>query len=123
MNDGCGWSCLALCRQPREPMTTRHKIFWYHTLVSGDAPDERLLEAALAGAPGARRELAARLLDVIQREVAAVLRRCAASQARDPRQEVRDLVQEVLVSLFEHDCRELRRWIRRVGARSIASCG
>jgi RNA polymerase sigma factor (sigma-70 family) len=78
--------------------------------VSGDAPDERLLEAALAGVAEARRELASRLLDVIQREVAAVLRRCAASQARDPRQELRDLVQEVLVGLFEHDCRELRRW-------------
>lgn len=84
--------------------------FWYHTPVSRDAPDERLLEAALAGAAQARRELASRLLGVIQREVASVLRRCAASHARDPRQEVRDLVQEVLVSLFEHDCRELRRW-------------
>jgi RNA polymerase sigma-70 factor (ECF subfamily) len=49
-------------------------------------------------------------LDVIQRELAFVLRRAVASQARDPRQELRDLVQEVLVSLFEHDCRELRRW-------------
>jgi RNA polymerase sigma factor (sigma-70 family) len=73
-------------------------------------PDQQLVQAALAGRAGARRELATRLLDVIQREIAAVLRRLATSQARDPRQEVRDLVQEVLVSLFEHDCRELRRW-------------
>jgi RNA polymerase sigma factor (sigma-70 family) len=72
--------------------------------------DQQLLEAALAGRAGARRELAARLLDVIQREISAVLRRAAPSQARDPRQEVRDLVQEVVVALFEHDCRELRRW-------------
>lgn len=72
--------------------------------------DQQLVEAALAGGSGERRALASRLLDVIQREVAAVLRRWASSQARDPRQEVRDLVQEVLISLFEHDCRELRRW-------------
>jgi RNA polymerase sigma factor (sigma-70 family) len=78
--------------------------------MSGHSPDERLVEAALAGAAGARRELAARLLDVIQREVAAVLRRCAAGHGRDARQDVKDLVQEVLVSLFEQDCRELRRW-------------
>lgn len=78
--------------------------------MSAHESDQQLVEAALAGRAGARRELAARLLDVIQREIAAVLRRLASSQARDPRQEVRDLVQEVLVSLFEHDCRELRRW-------------
>jgi RNA polymerase sigma factor (sigma-70 family) len=78
--------------------------------MSAHESDQQLVEAALAGRAGARRELASRLLDVIQREIAGVLRRLAASQARDPRQEVRDLVQEVLVSLFEHDCRELRRW-------------
>lgn len=78
--------------------------------MSIDSPDPQLIEAALAGRAGARRELASRLLTVIQRELAALLRRSAASQARDPRQELRDLVQEVLVSLFEHDGRELRRW-------------
>lgn len=78
--------------------------------MSGSSQDERLVEAALAGVAGARRELASRLLDVVQREVALVLRRAVVSQARDPRQEVRDLVQDVLVSLFEHDGRELRRW-------------
>jgi RNA polymerase sigma factor (sigma-70 family) len=78
--------------------------------VSSSSEDERLVEAALAGLSGARRELASRLLEVIQREIAFVLRRAVGSQGRDPRQEVRDLVQEVLVSLFDHDCRELRRW-------------
>jgi len=78
--------------------------------VTDPSPDERLVEAALAGQALARRELAARLLDVIAREVSSVLRRSAAAQGRDARQELRDLVQEVLVSLFEHDCRELRRW-------------
>ncbi len=88
--------------------------------MSGPSHDERLVEAALAGRGGARRELASRLLDVVQREVAMVLRRSAVRQGRDPRQEVRDLVQEVLVSLFEHDCRELRRWDPRRG-RSLDS--
>jgi len=78
--------------------------------VSSSSQDERLVAAALAGLAGARRELASRLLDVIQREIAFVLRRAVGSQGRDPRQELRDLVQEVLVSLFDHDCRELRRW-------------
>jgi RNA polymerase sigma factor (sigma-70 family) len=81
-----------------------------NTGVSGLSQDERLVQAALRGATGAQRELAGRLLGVIQREVAAVLRRWAGGTGRDPRQEVRDMVQEVLVSLFEHDCRELRRW-------------
>ena len=78
--------------------------------MSGSSQDERLVESALAGLAGARRELAGRLLDVVQREVAFVLRRAVVGQGRDPRQEVRDLVQEVLVSLFENDGRELRRW-------------
>jgi RNA polymerase sigma factor (sigma-70 family) len=78
--------------------------------VSGLSPDERLLQDALSGAAGARRELAGRLMDAIQREVGFVLGRWSAGQSRDPRQELRDLVQEVLLSLFEHDCRELRRW-------------
>ncbi|PRQ09754.1 sigma-70 family RNA polymerase sigma factor [Enhygromyxa salina] len=86
------------------------KWFWYQALVSSSADDERLVQAALAGAPAARRELAARLLDTIQREVSFVLRRRASAQHRDPRQEVRDLVQDVLISLFERDGHELRRW-------------
>lgn len=78
--------------------------------MTDPSDDERLVAAALAGQAVARRQLGARLLDVIAREITHVLRRSAAAQGRDARQEVRDLVQEVLVSLFEHDGRELRRW-------------
>ncbi|KIG18419.1 hypothetical protein DB30_00704 [Enhygromyxa salina] len=78
--------------------------------MSSSPDDERLVQAALAGNAVARRELAGRLLDTIQREVSFVLRRLAPAQQRDPRQEVRDLVQDVLISLFERDGHELRRW-------------
>lgn len=54
--------------------------------------------------------LADGLLDSLQREVAISLARNVGASGRDPRQEVRDLVHDVLVSLFEHDGRELRRW-------------
>lgn len=72
--------------------------------------DEELVQRALGGDRGARRQIAGQLLESIQREVAYCLMRAAAPTGRDPRQEVRDMVQEVLVSLFEHDARELRRW-------------
>lgn len=68
------------------------------------------MEEALSGGTAPRRRLAERLLDAIQREVAISVHRPALQQGRDPRQEVQDLVQEVLVALFEHDARELRRW-------------
>lgn len=78
---------------------------------SGVAADERdLVRRALAGERAARRELADGLLGSIQREVALGLARAAGASGRDPRQELRDLVHDVLVSLFEHDGRELRRW-------------
>jgi RNA polymerase sigma factor (sigma-70 family) len=72
--------------------------------------DERLVRDALAGDPPSRRQLATRLLGTIQREVVAVLRRSAAVQLRDPRQEVQEMTQEVLVALFERSGQELRRW-------------
>lgn len=72
--------------------------------------DLALVERALTGDRTAQRRLAARLLDAIHREVACVLTRHANPLARDPRQEVLDLVQDVLVVLFAHDGRELRRW-------------
>ena len=85
-------------------------FFWYHRPVSALSEDQDLVETALGGELPARRALAARLLRTIQCEVVAVLRRRAAAQARDPRQEVQDMIQDVLVSLFENDGRELRRW-------------
>lgn len=84
------------------------------------ADDEELVRRALAGERAARRALADGLLDAIQREVALVLARTASRSGRDPRQEVRDLVHDVLVALFEHDGRELRRWDPTRG-RTLAS--
>jgi RNA polymerase sigma factor (sigma-70 family) len=78
--------------------------------VASPADNEDLVRRALAGERAARRELADSLLDSIQREVVICLVRLAGASGRDPRQEVRDLVHEVLVSLWEHDGRELRRW-------------
>ena len=72
--------------------------------------DAALLKLALAGDRGARRTLADRLIDPIQREVAIALTRAAAGTGQDARQEVRDLVQDVLLTLFEHGARELERW-------------
>jgi RNA polymerase sigma factor (sigma-70 family) len=90
---------------------------WRHRGKSASVPipvvapeDEALLQRALRGDRAARRQLADRLIEPIQREVAIAITRAAAGSGRDARQEVRDLVQDVLVLLFEHDARELRRW-------------
>lgn len=72
--------------------------------------DVALVEHALRQDRDAQRRLAARLLDSIHREVAIVMARHAASHCRDGRQDVLDLVQEVLVMLLERDAQELRRW-------------
>ncbi len=56
----------------------------------------------------ARRAMARRVVGPVHREVALCVRRLAAG--RDPREEERDLTQDVLVSLFDRDARELRRW-------------
>ena len=84
--------------------------FCYSRRVSAGETDQHLVEAALSGDRAAQRDLARRLLTPIQREVVGVLRRRAGAESRDPRQEVFDLSQDVLVALFEHDGRELRRW-------------
>lgn len=72
--------------------------------------DTELVAAALDDAPGARRRLARRLVDVIHGQALASLRRHPWLEGRDVVQEARDLVQDVLVMLLEHDARELRRW-------------
>ncbi|PRQ06678.1 RNA polymerase sigma factor SigD [Enhygromyxa salina] len=51
-----------------------------------------------------------RLLPVLQAEVGYALIRDARSEGRDPRQEVRDFVQEVFISLLADDGRVLRSW-------------
>jgi DNA-directed RNA polymerase specialized sigma24 family protein len=72
--------------------------------------DQELVQHALAGDSAAKRALAVRLLTVISREVGFLLTRRAAPTRRDPRQELRDLSQDVLVLLFEQDGQELARW-------------
>jgi RNA polymerase sigma factor (sigma-70 family) len=74
------------------------------------ADDEALVRRALEGDRTTQRKLAERLLGSIQREVAITLARAAGAHGRDSRQEVRDLVQEVLLALLERDAKELRRW-------------
>ncbi len=75
-----------------------------------DADDVELVRRALGRDRGSQRQLAARLLDAIHREVGIVTSRHAAARGRDRQQDVIDLVQEVLISLFEKDGQELRRW-------------
>lgn len=68
------------------------------------------MQQALRGDSAAKRALAVRLLAVISREVGFLLNRRAAPSRRDPRQDLRDLSQDVLVLLFEQDGQELARW-------------
>lgn len=75
-----------------------------------DLDDVELVALALGGDAGARRELGRRLMKAVAREVSFAVSRLAASEGRDPRQEVRDLVHEVLLGLFEDDGKALRRW-------------
>jgi len=82
--------------------------------------DVTLLRMALAPDRGAQRELAARLIDPIHREVSMAMRRHAAACGRDARQDAFDVVQDVLVTLLERDARELRRWDAERG-RSLES--
>lgn len=71
--------------------------------------DTALVEAALGGEPGARRRLANRLLTSVHREVSITLARWSRSE-RAAEERVRDLTQDVFVTLFENGGRELRRW-------------
>lgn len=64
--------------------------------------------------------LVERLLPVIQAEVGYALLRRAGVEGRDPRQEVRDFVQEVFIQLLSRDGRALRAWDPQRG-RSLES--
>jgi len=49
-------------------------------------------------------------MQAVAREASFAVGRLAAAEGRDPRQEVRDLVHDVLLGLFENDGHQLRRW-------------
>jgi RNA polymerase sigma-70 factor (ECF subfamily) len=65
---------------------------------------------ALDGDRQAMTTLVQRLLPVVQTEVGFVLLRGARVESRDPRQEVRDFVQEVFLSLLADRGKVLRSW-------------
>ncbi len=82
---------------------------------------ETLIEPALRRDPVAARRLVEGLTPFIQKRVnAALSRRSAAARGRITRQEVLDMTQEVLLSLFERDGKVLRSWDRDKG-RSLTS--
>ena len=68
-----------------------------------------LIRAALDGQPASVRELVDVLSPVVHSRVARTLSRRGPS-ARDPRQEVEDLTQEVFARLFAQEGRLLRTW-------------
>lgn len=67
-----------------------------------------LIGRALAGEPSSVRELVAWLSPVISRRVAATLWK--RTRKRNIQQEVDDITQEVLLSLFQSDGKTLRSW-------------
>jgi RNA polymerase sigma-70 factor (ECF subfamily) len=85
--------------------------------------DRALLERALGGEAAATRKLVAMLLPVVHVRVARVLVRRRARSARDVRQEVEDLAQEVFAALFEKDGRVLRAWDAKRGLSLASFCG
>lgn len=70
----------------------------------------RTLEAALGGQREAIGDLVAALTPVIQARAARALARSGRGRGRDARQELSDLVQEVLLLLFRGDAQVLRGW-------------
>jgi RNA polymerase sigma-70 factor (ECF subfamily) len=73
------------------------------------APLETELTQALAGNPVAVRAIIGALTPVIQARAGRALAR-RGHRGRDPRQELGDLVQDVLLHLFRDDGRILRTW-------------
>ena len=85
--------------------------------------ERQLLDRALAGDSAAARELVGTVIPVVQVRVARVLARRRGGSARDVRQEVADLTQEVFAALFEHDARVLRAWDPARGLSLASFCG
>lgn len=72
--------------------------------------DQRLVREGLVDDPASQRRLCERLFATLQREVAICLARSSSHSGSEARQELRDIVQDILVELFRHDGRVLRRW-------------
>ncbi len=78
------------------------------------------LSRALGGDADAVRELVAAFTPVVQARAARALSRSGRGRGRDPRQELGDLVQDVLLMLFRNDGQVLRTW-RADGGLSLVS--
>jgi DNA-directed RNA polymerase specialized sigma24 family protein len=78
--------------------------------IEGLTPE--LVQRALSGDISAQTRLVAALTPEIQWSVGKMLRRwrTGTAAARDLRQEVEDMVQEVFLEIFEDDGKVLRRW-------------
>lgn len=85
--------------------------------------ETRLVEQALRGEPGATRALVVYALPAVQVRVARALLRRRGGTARDVRQEVEDLAQEVFATLFADDARVLRAWDPARGMTLLGFCG
>ncbi|MCA9588545.1 MAG: hypothetical protein KC657_24680 [Myxococcales bacterium] len=85
--------------------------------------EKQLVERALQGDDAATRELVRYVLPAIHVRVARALLRRRGRGARDVRQEVEDLAQEVYVSLFADDARTLRAWDPARGMTLVGFCG
>jgi DNA-directed RNA polymerase specialized sigma24 family protein len=68
------------------------------------------IRRAFAGDAALKHALAETIIDIVHREVASTLSRMAVGCGRDPRQDVDDLTQSVLVTLFEQGGHILRAW-------------
>lgn len=88
-----------------------------------NADDRELLDRALSGDARGARALIAAVLPVVQVRIARVLSRRRGRSARDVRQEVEDLAQEVFAALFESDARVLRAWDPARGLSLASFCG
>lgn len=73
--------------------------------------DRETVADALAGDAGMRRRLVESMAPIVHRRVAGIVaRKRPAAQARDLRQVVEDVVQDVFASCFASDARVLRSW-------------
>lgn len=88
--------------------------------VAGTEPDDcslDLVRRALAGREEALTAVVERLAPIVQARVSrCLLRRGDRVGDRDPREALRDLTQDVFLTLFKDDGRVLRRWDPRRGA-------